>query len=230
MMKQIKDIYPEAIRLNLPLLSVYNAEFWDEYLSEHERYDSLFRRLYKSYRFYDQECDEDIETVTRRWIDACYEHLLINDKKYTELYRMYVIPDDKYSITDNYNMVEVMDRDTTSNSTAVLGARSDSNSTTQGAQSNNSTGKVSPYDSEQFYNNSSLEENSGSRTDTGSFSKGEETDTSNNQGTENYTLTRKGNIGVQTGTDMLDKHQNLWSRYEFYAYIFREICAALLLV
>lgn len=226
----VNDMYKYASEHDLMLLSTYQATFWQEYRSNHKRYDKLFRRLYKSYRYFLQECNEDIETVTQNFMEDVYNHLLANDKKYEELYRIYVITDEDYSIIDNYRIKETMDRDTTSNNSNTYGARSDSGSNAYGQQSNHSVGKVAPYDSENFYNQNSLDETIGSRNDTNSFSKGSQSDTLNNTGTEDYTLTRRGNIGVQTGTDMLKKHNDYWNTYKFYTDIFNDICAELLLV
>lgn len=230
MKKTINDIFNYTSANSLELLSSYPSAFWQDYRTNYARYDSIFRRLYKSYVYFMQEEGDTIPEIYTQFSTDVYNHLLINDKKYSELYRMHVITDDKYSITDNYNMIETMDRETSAAGSTTSGSRSDSGSATTGTQSNSSTGKVAPYDTETFYNQNSLEESMGARTDTNTFTKGEQVDASTTSGEEAYTLTRKGNIGVQTGTDMLDKHQALWSRYEFYAMIFREICAELLLV
>lgn len=44
-----------------------------------------------------------------------------------------------------------------------------------------------------------------------------------NSGTEGHTLTRKGNIGVQTGAEIVGKHIDLWMAFSFYKIIFDEI-------
>lgn len=252
MRKTVNDMYGMAHSHNKKLLSEYEADFWNEYKTNYNHYDKLFNRFYRSFKYFMQNGDEDLATLTNDFADDVYNHLLINHKKYSELYRMYVVSDNDYSLLDNYNITETMDRDTTSNNTNDYGSRSDSFSNTNGARQDSrnttigeqnvvSTGKVAPYDSDNFYNNTEVSDNNGSRSDTESFSKGAETDngtntkgsqhdTLNNTGTEDYTLTRKGNIGVQTGADMLDKHRKLWSSYEFYSIIFREIAKELLLV
>lgn len=53
----------------------------------------------------------------------------------------------------------------------------------------------------------------------GTSGKGAQT----NSGTEGHTLTRKGNIGTQTGADIAMKHQELWMNFSFYKIIFDEI-------
>lgn len=230
MKKTVNDLYVYHHGNDTMLLSGYRADFWDEYRQNHKRYDSLFRRLYKSFRYFDQLPEEELEEVALRFSDDVYNHLMINDKKYTELYRMYVIPDTEYSITDNYNMKEEMSRQTSDNGLNTYGSREDTNSNTVGSQTNKNTGKSSAYDSNDFFNANEMTDVIGQRSDSSTYHKGNQSDSSSNSGTEQYLLTRKGNIGVQTGTDMLDKHNRLWSTYEFYAMIFNDICSELLLI
>lgn len=228
-MKTVNDMYKYATDNNMLLLSNFNATFWQDYVTNHTRYDKLFRRLYYNFKYFMQECDtelDDISEITTEFIDDVYNHLMANKKKYEELYRIHVITDEDYSITDNYHIIETMDRDTTSNNDNTYGARTDDD--TIGSQTNTTESDVSPYDSENYYNEGKITNEFGARTD--SHSKGSQIDALNNTGTEDYTMTRRGNIGVQTGTEMLDKHNRYWDKYKFYEYIFACICADLLLV
>jgi hypothetical protein len=228
-MKTVNDMYKYANANNMMLLSNFDASFWQDYMSNHTRYDKLFRRLYYNFRYFMQECDtdlEDIADITTEFIDDVYNHLMANKKKYDELYRIHVISDEEYSITDNYHITETMDRDTTSTDDNVYGERIDTD--VRGNQSNTTESDVSPYDNENYFNEGKVTDSIGSRTD--SLTKGQHTDALANVGTENYVMTRRGNIGVQTGTEMLDKHNRYWDKYKFYEYIFACICADLLLV
>lgn len=229
-LKTVNDMFTNAKSRELLLLSSFNATFWQEYINNHTKYDKLFRRLYYSYKYFLQDNDDTIDSVTDDFIEDVYNHLLVNSKKYDELYRVYVITNDDYSIIDNYRIKETMDRDTSRSSSDNYGARNDSTTDAIGSQSSSSTGSVSPYDSSSFYNDNKTESSIGERSDTSNFSKGAQSDSHNGNESEDYTLTKVGNIGVQTGTDMLDKHMNLWTRYEFYTLIFKEICKELLLV
>lgn len=215
-LKTVNDMYKYASSNNLKLLSNYSSDFWAEYITNHEKYDKLFRRLYLSFKYFMQEDDESISEITTDFIDDVYNHLLVNDRKYSELYRIHVLPDTDYSLTDNYSITEIMDKDTTSNDDNVYGSRTDTTD-------NTSTGYVAPYDSNNFSENTQV-------VDDIDFTKGQQRDDLDNTYTEDYTLTRKGNIGVQTVSDMLEKHRKLWTSYEFYTLIFREICKELLLV
>lgn len=212
MLKTVNDMYTNAQHRTLALLSNYDADFWQEYVLNHDRYDSLFRQYYLSYKYFLQLPQESIEDVTNHFIDDVYNHLLIHSKRYSELYRANVIDDADYSIIDNYRMEEIMDRDTSDNSTNTYGARTDGNT---------STHKVVPYDTTTEYEDASVTDN---------MSKGSQTDTLGTVSAEYYMLTKHGNIGVQTGTDMLNKHTDYWKTYEFYSLIFREISRELLSV
>lgn len=274
MLKTVNDMYKESSSKDVMLLSGYRSDFWDDYRLNYKHYDKLFRRLFSSFIYFMQEPDENISEVVTNFSADVYNHLLVNDKKYSELYRINVIDDDEYSLTDNYNLVEIMDKDTTSQNTNTYGSRSDSTSETEGtrsdsstssdssrsdttstvtgSQTNTSTSKVAPYNTESFANDTQNTDMLGERTDSINFDKGAEsnnssfikgeqvnsstytvgshTDDLDNTSTENYTLTRKGNIGVQTATDMIDKHNKFWSKWDFYRYIFNEISKELLLV
>lgn len=60
------------------------------------------------------------------------------------------------------------------------------------------------------------------------YIKGEQSDTHNHNETESYNIRKRGNIGVQTATDMISKHNQFWNSYEFYTLIFKDICKELL--
>lgn len=226
MIQTVKDMYKYTSDNTLKLLSDFNADFWADYKTNYARYDKLFCRLYRSWFYFLQEHDETIAQITTNFTADVYAHLLLNEKKYSELYRINVIDDTKYSLLDNYDMTESMDRDTTSNNTNTYGSRTDGD--TIGAQTNTQTRKVAPFDSATFNNESEITEGMGARTD--SHTKGQQADTLNNTGTEDYTLHRYGNIGVATATDMMAKAKNFWTVWEFYEMIFRDIARELLMI
>lgn len=226
MLKTVKDMYKYADDNSIKLLSGYAADFWKDYRDNFQRYDNLFCRYFRSWFYFLQEHDEDIEDITNNFIIDVYSHLMLNDKKYSELYRIHVVDDDKYSLLDNYDMKEEMDRDTTSNNSNTYGSRTDGD--TIGAQSNTQTRKVAPFDSSTFNNESEVSESLGARSD--GHTKGQQQDTLNNTGTEDYTLHRYGNIGVATATDMMKKAKDFWTVWEFYEMIFRDIARELLMI
>ena len=252
MLKTVKDMYESAVLKDTALLSTYGGDFWNEYIQNHKEYDRLFMRMFKSFIYFLQDGSESIDVVLTNFIEDVKLHLMVNSKKYSELYRTYVVNDADYMLLDNYNVKESMNKQNSYEGSDVLGKRDDVTNDTIGAITTNTTStigeqtnseikKVSPYDSNNFNNESGTDSNFGTRSDSGNtttnehtdnltFTKGQQTDSHSNNSTESYELTRKGNIGVQTGADMLKKHDSFWTSYEFYTMIFKDICKELLLV
>lgn len=251
-MRKVDEIYNYNRENNLKMLSDFPALFWEEYRDNYSRYDRVFRRMFLSFRYCFSNEKEDIVSTANNFREDVYNHLLMNNKKYDELYRVHVIPDTDYSLTDNYNVTETMDKDITDvnenqygsrtdNVTETEGARTDSNTLNIGEQETDTIHKVSPYDSSDFHNNTQDTETKGEREDMESYIKGLQLNTAQNvKGSEldnlertyaeDYVLHRKGNIGVMTVSDMLKKYKEFWTQWEFYEYIFKEICKELLLI
>lgn len=250
------DVYKYNRSENTMMLSNFatgdDLDFWEEYRTNYSRYDAVFNRMFNSFWYFMQEEDATVSEVAEQFRTDVYNHLLMNKKKYEELYRVHIIPDEDYSLINNYDMTETMDRDSTDNQDNTYGSRQDSESFTKGSRSDSSTNtygeqtvtgthKVAPYDSTEFSNESQDVTVNGQRQDGVSFTEGQQLDSSsstkgsqiddlNRTMTEDYTLRRVGNIGVQTVTDMLCKHVKLWDMWTFYEYIFKEICKELLLL
>lgn len=255
-MIRIGDIYKANRTDNSKMLSDFtiagqDMDFWAEYRSNYARYDSVFNRMFNSFWPFMQQ-DMELSDAVSAFRDDVYNHLLINAKKYDELFRVQVIPDEDYSLINNYDMQEIMDKDITDNQDNEYGQRIDSGSFTKGSrtdsgtqakgqQTDHNTESVAPYDSVSFSPDKYIEMLSGSRLDVTGFTEGQQIDSSSNTKgtqkddldrtyTEDYTLHRVGNIGVQTVSDMLAKHIKVWSMWEFYEYIFKEISKDLLLL
>ena len=226
MLKTVKDMYKYSSENTTQLLSDYSADFWSDYITNYQLYDKLFCRLYRSWFYFLQEYDQTIGEITTDFTEDVYAHLMLNEKKYSELYRIHVIDDDTYSLLDNYDMHEVMDKDTTTSGTDTFGQRIDSDSI--GAQENTLTNKVAPFDSADFNNERQAVESNGTRAD--SHTKGSQEDSHSGSGTEDYELHRYGNIGVATATDMMDKARKFWTVWEFYEMIFKDIARELLMI
>ena len=229
-MKTVNDMYIYSKENGLYLLSNFNAEFWQEYIDNHDKYDLLFRRYYYSFKPFLQKEEDDISIVTNSFIEEVYNHLLVNKRKYEQLYRVYIIADEKNSLTDNYDMIETMKRQGTQNSDNTYGRREDNSNYIKGNQNNDRTQKVTTYDSDVYNDNEKFIVNEGERTDNEVSIKGEQKDNLSVKNNDEYTLTKKGNIGVQTVTDMITKHNKFWSGYRFYTKIFEDICSELLIV
>ena len=256
-MIRVSDIYKQNRADSTKMLSDFtiaeqDVDFWAEYRTNYERYDSVFNRMFNSFFPFMQSDDDTVAALTASFRDDVYNHLLINAKKYDELYRVQVIPNEDYSLINNYDMQEIMDKDVTDNQdneygqrvdsgSFTKGSRTDSGTQTKGQQIDHNTESVAPYDSVTFSPDKYIEMLSGSRLDLTGFTEGQQIDSSSNTKgqqkddldrtyTEDYTLHRVGNIGVQTVSDMLQKHIKLWSIWEFYEYIFKEISKDLLLL
>jgi len=133
-----------------------------------------------------------------------------------------------------------------------IGAKSITNNSTTGQQTNTGTEKVSPYDTDTFNNDNQFEQVAGSRTDTGTSTEQARTDTSRTQeqahtdttqttesartntrgeeSSESYNLHRKGNIGTMTQSDVMRKHVDFWTSFDFYRLVFNDICKEMLLI
>lgn len=210
--KTVKEMYEVTKSAGTPLLSNFNDVFWNDYIEHYTELDRYFARRYRSFRYFAQEESDTIEVVTQNFTSSVYEHLLVNKKRYEELYRVQSVNDNDYMLLDNYNVNTSITKEGSGNGSIVSGERED--------KIYNTT-MVSPFDSENFYNDT---------TSDGSTRKGSETDTTTNAYNETVTSTKKGNIGVQTGADMLGKHTDYWKNFDFYNLIFSEIAKELLLV
>ena len=255
-MIRIGDIYKANRTDNSKMLSDFtipeqDVDFWAEYRTNYARYDSVFNRMFNSFWPFMQQ-DMELSDAVSAFRDDVYNHLLINAKKYDELFRVQVIPDEDYSLINNYDMQEIMDKDVTDNQDNTYGQRQDSGSytkgsrqdstgTTTGEQTTTNSHKVAPYDSSTYAEDNQDSTVAGQRIDSVNFTEGQQLDSSSNTKgsqkddldrtyTEDYTLHRVGNIGVQTVSDMLAKHIKVWSMWEFYEYIFKEISKDLLLL
>lgn len=300
----VNDMYNAVKGTETKFLSSFNAAFWQEYEQEHDYYDRLFRRMFASFRFFDQEpkasWDEitptEISNLQVEFTDAVHDLLMVNEKKFSELYRVNVVADEQYSILNNYDVTETKEEensstgtdtigekvDTDSNAygaaqdanthvegartdstTESVGARTDSDSVTQGAQNNTRENDIAGFNSSNYSDDSRVNESLGARSDTANHTQGQQSNSKNlnkgemtttdtrtmgartdtlmhthgeqentfeHGGTASYTLRRVGNIGVKTATEIMYEHREFWSLWEFYTYIFKEICAELLLI
>lgn len=273
----IKDIFGYTKENNRKMLSEYNADFWQAYKANYQYFDRLFMKRFTSWFPFDQDPDDGLQSIQEDFAFDVYSHLLANDKRYSELWRVNVIADDDaYSLTNNVDYTETMDKDTTAGRTFNKGAQSDS--TTIGQQSNSNTGSktygatsetetgsvtygahetdttntVSAFNADGYVPkdkqtvDDKLHTDSTSNTTTGeqhvdsetgshtfgsrqdSHTEGARQDTTSDTGSEDYTLHKVGNMGVQTVDDMLLKHWDNWTAFNFYEMVFDEIAANLL--
>lgn len=230
--KTVKDMYDYRAENNLPLLPTYRSgeeTFWSEYNLHSDMYDSLFCRMFKTWRYFNQDIDgtNAIADVTNDFISAVNAHLAINDKKYTMLYRV-------HTETDNMNIMnDIVLSETNEGSKYVdaqitSGAREDGTSRTSGARSDTDTERVMAFNSSQFVDNSQNTLSKGEQTDSATFNKGTQTDMQDIDETNSYQKNVLGNRKNQS--DNINKYSKTWKNYSFYEYIFLEIAKDLLLI
>lgn len=282
----IGDIYNKNKTDQTFMLSNYPADFWKPYRDNNTYFDRRFKSLYKSWYPYDQDSDEGLAAVADEFRLAVYAHLMANDKRYSELFRVNSIADnDAYSLVNNVDYTETRLRTEGRDGENVKGSETitdtlqtsygeqtvtQDNETTYGAQTITDDNDVvkgqrddttinstsaenesgfSPVDKTEFTEGEQTDHIDNERTisshtdsqdnettygahvDRGSNSRvdGERTDTSSLDITENESIRKVGNMGVQTVDDMLNKHWNNWSAlFDFYRLIFSEISRDLL--
>ena len=127
MLYEIKDIYDYNKDENNEMLSSFVSSvdpehsFWEAYRDNYKKFDRMFMKKYRSWFPMDQE--GTLADIAEEFSDDVENWLTINDKRYTELYRMQIIPDDeKYSLTDNVYEHEIIDRDTSSSGSNIKGS------------------------------------------------------------------------------------------------------------
>ena len=226
----VKQMYGLSQLRSIPLLSDYTAEFWNGYVQNYEHYDRVFNRLYRDFYYFNQDANRTAEEVQPEFTEDVYGLLLMNHKKYSELYRVNVVSDNDYSILDNYDVVETKEGENAKSITDNYGQHINSTQSQLGSQNNSATEKVSPYDTENFYNENRNDTTLGQRNDSSSTTYGSRADTHEHEGTDSYELHRRGNIGVQTQSEVMSKHVNFWKGYNFYKIVFDDICRELLLI
>ena len=220
---------------DFPLLTNFTSgqevDWWAEYLENFEVLDFQFKQQFKTFVFFDQDPEDTDEEIMDKWGATIYSWLAMNDKRYAELYRIHVIPDDEaYALTNNYDLHETYSGTSTGASSTISGQRTDVSYDNIGSQNSSNLDKVTGWDSGSENTRDSSNSSVGSREDTHQFTKGQEQDTARSSGTDGHTLRRYGNIGVQSIDDMLGKHNNFWQLFNFYKIVFDDICKNFLLI
>lgn len=135
MLYEIKDIASYNKEENKMMLSNYDADFWKPYRDHYNYFDRLFMKKYRSWFPMDQE--GDLEEVATDFTFDVKAWLMINDKRYSELYRIQTIADDeKYSLTDNVYETETITEEGEHSSEFNKGSQTDTEdlSATKGQQ------------------------------------------------------------------------------------------------
>ena len=233
-----------------------NLDFWDSLYSENSAViDREFARRFAHFLYSDFMEGETKEASILDFQADVLSVLTVNQKKYAEMYRVFLVSDNDDPITYNYDMTETTGAQKQTNvfggTSATKGSETftkGSETFSKGSQTNTegtvtNTHNVAPYDSNnlvaesndvktsQDFTEGARQDTNGQRQDT----YGQRTDTTESHtdtvSNDAWTLTRKGNIGVQTAGDILRIHTEFWTEhYKFMTMIFDDICKALLLV
>lgn len=201
--------------------------FWDStYGASSAVYDREFARRFKSFIYYDFLEADNIEDAAANFKSDILSILTFNKKRYEEMYRVFLVADADDPITYNYDMTE------------TTGAQH--NETKYGeyqftkGEQKDTNGEVTDSHSVAPFNSSTMAAESEDKTSEHTVTEGERTDTTGKHTDEydsnEWTLTRRGNIGVQTAGDILRIHTQYWTeQYKFMQLIFDDIAKQLLL-
>ena len=231
-LKTVKEMYNISKEIPTPLLSNFDADFWQEYKDNYAIFDKFYMHLYKTFEYANQD-DENMSDseVQSDFTQDVYMILMKNSKKYAELWRVATIPDDEgYALQNNYDIHETYSGTNASQGSAITGQRTDVTIDETGAQTSSGLNKITGWDSAAENTNNSNTGTIGNREDTHQFTKGQEQDTSRTAGQDAHTLRRYGNAGVMTVDDILRKHVDFWQLFDFYQLVFNDICSELLLI
>lgn len=219
----VKDMATVAKTANRPLLSDYDGDFWAEYRTNFKRWDAAFARRYASFFNYVQM--DTAEETTDDFTDAVYMHLWLNNKKYSELYRLAML--DGMEITNSYNVTTTETRsetrtgenvkgaetethtitaenkaDVTGSTSETVGARHDYTTFAKGEETGETINKVSPYNADgEFQDNTASQSTSGTRLDNGTSDTGEQ---SNSSDTATATTTTENRSDAANRSDRHD--------------------------
>lgn len=241
-MEKIIDMYKACVENdNQPLLPPFEydpenptwSDFWARVYdissdTIYQTYDREFARMYGDFKYYDFLEDEDqamSDTITHFWTDIA-SILQKNQKRYQEMFRIYLATDEQIPFDYNYDLTETYGK---TKNTFTKGSESDTigqHQDTIGEITN--THNVAPFNS----TNPQVESTdvTSSHTDTigqHSDTYGQRIDTSEDDA---HTVTKKGNIGVQTASDVAERFISMWSKYKYMELIFEDICKELLMI
>ncbi len=225
---KIIDLY-KAIGTGESLLPTGTGfDFWeDTYEANTAVYDREFARRFTSFEYFDFMDADTVAEARENFHADVLSILTFNKKRYEEMYRVFLVEDADDPITYNYDMVETTGAQHTESTKGSQQNTTGAQENTTGQQTD--THNVAPYNTTALSPESS--DVSGSRTDNLGQridTDGERTDTYDS---DEWTLTRRGNIGVQTAGDILNIHTRYWTEtYKFFNLIFDDIAKQLLMV
>lgn len=241
-MHRIIDLY-KSLPSGGKLLPVNTGfDFWDEiYPDNSAAYDREFTRRYAGFMYYDfLEAKEKADAITDLKADIV-SILTINQKKYAEMYRIFLLSDEDMPITYNYDMTETTGAQHSEVEYGATSATKGQETFTKGQQENTdgqltNSHNVAPYNqtdavlessdvkSAQTYTDGQRIDTNSTRTDT-TLAHTDSTDS------DAWTLTRKGNIGTQTAADVANSFVKFFDNsFKFMLMIYEDIAKQLLMI
>ena len=213
-MYKVIDLY-KALETNETLFPTStDFDFWDDvYGDDASVYDREFARRYADFSYFDFMDSQTQEDALADFSADVFSILTMNQKKYAEMYRIFLATDQQMPFDYNYDMTETYGATKT---TTVYGSHTDTIGQIQ------DTHAVAPFNSTTPQVES--QDTTAQRQDT----IGTHTDTVDGQ---QVTNTRRGNIGVQTSADIAKTFTDYWTRsFKFMDMIFDDICKQLLMI
>lgn len=176
-------------------------------------YDREFARRFSDFEYFDFLEGDDLDEAIVNFHNDVLSILTFNQKKYAEMYRIFVATDAQIPFDYNYDMTETYGATKT---TSVYGSHTDTIGQIQDTHS------VAPFNS--IVPQVESQDTTAQRQDI----IGSHTDTVDGK---QVTNTRKGNIGVQTAGDIARVFTDFWNNhYKFMSMIFDDICKQLLMI
>lgn len=241
-MHRIIDLY-KSLPSGGKLLPVNTGfDFWDDiYPDNSAAYDREFARRYAGFMYYDfLEAKEKADAISDLKADVL-SILTINQKKYAEMYRIFLLSDEDMPITYNYDMTETTGAQHSEVEYGATSATKGQETYTKGQQENTdgqltNSHNVAPYNqttavlessdvkSAQTYTDGQRIDTNSTRTDT-TLAHTDSTDS------DEWTLTRRGNIGTQTAADVAESFRKFFDNsFKFMLMIYEDIAKQLLMI
>ena len=193
---KIEALYKEAKQTNTTLLPVNtNFEWWEEYENNASVYDRYILDTFRNFYYWVVFNNSTPAEVLADFKEAITSFLTINQKRYSELYRLHVLPDSAYDIVNNYSVTENSTRTTTEGErsdvqattlgqhtdeeTTSIGSRTDSSSNSVGARVDTSEAEISAFNSSDYQDANKTTNNTGAQTSSGSVTSGAQSNTVN---------------------------------------------------
>jgi hypothetical protein len=193
---KVEELYKTAKQSNVSLLPVNTSfEWWEEYENNTSIYDRYILDTFRNFYYWVVFSNSTPADALTDFKEAIVSFLTINQKRFSELYRLHVLPDSAYDIVNNYSVTESSTRTTTEGErsdvqattlgqhvdeeTTSIGSRTDSSSNSIGARVDTSEAEISAFNSSEYQDANKTTNNTGAQTSSGSVTSGAQSNTVN---------------------------------------------------